>query len=669
MRCSEIRTRFLLAVLFFPIFTLQVFYSAGTLEASHHIDDDVVTKHPAALTRLEKLSGFEFVGSGNTTFQGTDYIYVGDSRVRHMFAAHLRYEDIEETWYDDDRCLNNSFRYSNVDHCANSESDVLLEDENAVRYRACWRTDLECFERLIAKPQEYLKLRNSRRSKLFISIGLHDVVFRVSSEKNFVASLRNLMHSLSEVFEFAEDVTWISLYQLFDPAQNKKPKFSSYKKLNKRLASLAERSNDVASSFSFTVFNVTENLHLSTSSALSPDTVHLYHDVESSLVTEMLNSSQHFHKVLDHLEKAGMNLTGSASTAFSCGERPFILPPRSSHVKVVFFGGSVTSDNKMIQGFKRSSAKHMNWTVSAVNLGEPGTDSTYQAHCWEHTSSGHLRGANFVFVEYCANDNDVNTVSLKRLLEAMLGLPGSPAVFYYCHRGPRSRLQRREIPSAHLELAKSMGVNAVTNHFLLFNSRLCEDGLLFRDSIHLTQRGGDVIGDLLHKAIHKCSRWQNTSSKVIPFVANVTPSVCYSSLGPRGVRNLDPLVSGWKFVEDSHRSAPNGKNGFEPFSRDSKMKVTLPSGCQYLNIKLFYIVSNKSEMGMVNVSISKCPGYTQTISGHGKAPFTMTRAVTLNIPGRCCTSSNQLVIELRPVQRLKNVPNSTRFRVSAVAMH
>jgi len=502
------------------------------------------------------------------------------------------------------------------------------------------------------------------------------MVYRITLPGQFVSKLSKVFSVLMHLDPCLE-ITWISLYPLIDPQPGRDAKFPNYQHINNLITQVNSETNKSVSSAGFRVFNVSAYFP-NLSPEMSSDTVHLSKRFDMYLVRELLNISTvgaAISKSKALLENH--TIDQSVSSMVSCGERRTQLPGRGEELLVVFFGGSVTSDGRMIAGFMKTAHDMFGWNVKAVNAGEPGTDSTYQSYCWQHNTGQNISDAKIIVVEYCANDHDLETKPLRRLLLGLSSIKSSPFIVYYCHRSPKNRF-KSTIPDIHWELVKTLGIAAVTNLFILENTLKVEEELMFRDPVHLTPFGGAVSGELILRTFSKCAqeplssalkesptREQHAEETLLKHseLSDENRTTCFSSLGQESYRNLRSIASGWPFIQSKHVSAPNGKNGFEGKVGGSCLTINANTTKRFEKVILFYLKSRDADMGKANVTVESCDGFSQVVDGHTESPVSVTRAQLLSIPRNCALTGS--------VSRGLNVcklGSGDRFRVVALVL-
>ena len=242
-------------------------------------------------------------------------------------------------------CNNNTFRYTHDNDCLNKEVGRQVGD-TVLSYKACWRTNLNCFSILasnVSSASTFLGLQRATRTRVFLSLGLHDMVYRITLPGQFVSKLSKVFSVLMHLDPCLE-ITWISLYPLIDPQPGRDAKFPNYQHINNLITQVNSETNKSVSSAGFRVFNVSAYFP-NLSPEMSSDTVHLSKRFDMYLVRELLNISTvgaAISKSKALLENH--TIDQSVSSMVSCGERRTQLPGRGEELLVVFFGGSVTSD-------------------------------------------------------------------------------------------------------------------------------------------------------------------------------------------------------------------------------------------------------------------------------------------------------------------------------------
>ena len=627
----------------------------------------------------------------------THHLYIGDSRILQMCSAHLRTATAaQESSCVPQNCGKEDEHFTAI---CSSQERVVNSGNDVFRYFACGSTDAPCFRTLSgenSRINKLLKLKRDLKYRIYIGVGTSDILNGTASIEQIKSSLLDVLGAFQDLTPRSE-ITWVGVFPLITPAPDAKASFGDLEQLNKRISTLRNETNSMARAFNLKVFDVTEIIGSgSLPYRLSPDSIHLYDDLVYFVVNEMRNASN-LHLMLraygemnissfarfelTHPLNARQSGAAKVNSDIYCGSRPLRLPTMGSTVKVAFFGGSVTSDGKMINGFKENAKKYFRWEVSEVNLGEAGTDSTYRSYCLVQASRANvMRDIQIAVIEYCANDHDLNATRLEQLIRGVMSLPSSPLVLYYCHRGPGSRLSRSDIPKVHWDLVKTLGVLGARSNHILINSLRREDALLFRDKVHLTPYGGQVIGALLVRALHECTT-SSTDNASLPSVfprkqVELNESMCYSSLGPEESRNMDKIVDGWRFVQYSHRSAPNGKNGYEP--RDSNDILTIrihDHGGLARKVIMFYLASNDPSMRSVNVTIDGCPDFVQTIHGFWNRALRVISRTVIELPRMKCSNLSHIVFRVQllplntiPMAHSSSCFNTTCFRMVAVAV-
>ena len=629
------------------------------------------------------------VASSCPSSKNTLHLYLGDSRTRNLFGAHLSLLGLDpgasESYYEDARCTNNTFRYSNSDYCLGKATLIHTSCGNSIAVLECWRSDLECFSELYEDPSRagslirgVLKRSHSGKvsSRIFervilrFNIGLHDMVYSIITPDEYVQRMVRIMDNIASVENPILNVTWIDLYHLIPPTEDTQPKFSNWAAINQNIDVVAPVVAASAKSFGFDVLNVSVLLGKSIPPHWSYDTEHLNSNIEQFLLHEML----HLSKERD-FAAAMTSLTSRPAPDLTCGARSLNLPGEGEHVLVAFLGGSVTSDYKYISSFVHSAKLFFNWTVEAVNLGEPATGSAYQSMCWRQTSGGKLSSSNIIILEYCANDFD-NGNSIRRLLKSILESAHHQIVLYYCHLGPRSRFDSGVMES-HMDVAREKGIMALTNKHILKNVLKREEHLFFRDDIHLTEVGGHHTGYLLLQTLKHCSEVRRSDPRL--YLSDDTASntdkaspipqtTCHTSLGPEENRNLDEIVTanateGWHFVQDEHPSAPNGKNGYETNVSGSCLSLSLNATCDSI-VMLFYRFSSDVSMGNAVVTLEACQEISTELNGYWENGYTITAQAEIHVPPSCCFDGPRAL----KICSLQRYTNSSKFRVMAVGV-
>ena len=366
----------------------------------------------------------------------------------------------------------------------------------------------------------------------------------------------------------------------------------------------------------------------------------------------------------------------------SCGCQNTSALRDLEHITVAFFGGSVTADFLYVTSFQQNAVDIINKTVSTINFGEPATDASYQSMCVEHSLGQELGTIDVVVVEYCVNELYSYTSNLELLIRKILRMRSRPLVMYYCHVAPRNRFSGL-VSEAHLSLGQSLGLMTVTNSYMMSNmlKNSGTEEIVFRDDVHLTQEGGKIIAQLLLKTLAFCTSAQepvkaeastcNISSVSSSSASNVSShDQCFTALGPESHRNLRDIVasSSWPFVEQQHRSAPNGKNGYETTVEDTCILFNLNLTCSD-SVSLFYLLSSQKSMGLAEVRHSECPERPQIISGYHDADLSIVSRVELNmtmLPECCSHAPKQVQLSVCSRQR---VTAASRFRIIALGLH
>jgi len=539
---------------------------------------------------------------------------------------------------------------------------------------------MRCFQSLHDNVTSALQLLNLEREALRIlnletesdssfdlvlHFGFHNMVYNTPLDA-FYNYLAKTFENLSQ-FQPRVRVTWVSLYPLIEPAPGREAKFSNYVALNGKLASVAARTNELALSYGFQVFDTNQFIPKLTWD-MSPDSVHLHASVDFFLAHELLNIST-FDLALDSLHNKSNSLSDFAADDIFCGNQIFQAISEDQVVHVAFLGGAVTSDMHMITGFKNAARVRLRWTVKLYNLAEPSTDSLYQSLCWEQSVLGSLSRVHIVFLEYCSDDKDPNTTALRRLILSLSDSPQNPYIIYYCHYGPKNRLGQRQFPEKHWKLAHSLNITAVRNLFLLKNVLFKEESLLFRDRYHLTPKGGLEIGNLLVRALQYCFSSNDGSRNVVETISLTAPKVehkkCFTSVGPVESRNLGTVASGWNFVESANPSAPNGRNGYESEVPEDCLSIHLNVTCPIPRVTLFHLSSNAPEMGLVNITAVQCKLFHQIVNSKSNNALPIAKGTVLSLED-CCPENGYLDLDIciAPVQ--SNSSSVSRFRVVAV---
>ena len=629
---------------------------------------DTLYKHAPLCTRTEKLL----------------YLYIGDSRTRLLYSNHLRSAhlnpDTPAYYYDDQRCVNNTFRYGNVGYCSKRRTALQIGCGEYLAILECWRSDLECFQRLQADSSsaisflEDVLLRKIDVSlseiKMVINFGLHDLVSGVSSPDDLVDGVVRVFENLASIDRPSLNITWVDLYPLIPPFENIQPKFPDWESINKDVTYAAPKLKAAATSFGFDLLDVAALLG-DMRPSWSDDTVHLKDAINGYLELELLRVLRP-STILTNLTALHI-----PDEDIFCGNQDFVLPKRGDRVIIAFLGGSVTSDQKYVGHFLETVKHSHGWNAKGINLGEPATGSAYQSLCWPQTSNGTLSEANIIVLEFCVNDFDTNASSLRRLIKSIKLSKRRPIVLYYCHLAPRYRFDFRMLET-HMNLAKELGITAVSNRFFMSNILKREESLFFRDDLHLTDRGAYHTGLLLLRAIETCAKnVHHAGPNQIGAQARdaIKPrnrtgnefQTCYTGLGPLGSRNIDEVVinTEWQFVQDKHPSAPHGKNGFETTVAGTCLELALQIPCS-TTVTLFHLFSSKASMGEAAVTLTKCENYYERISGFWENGLSITKEHVLSIPANCCSKQSQ-ILKICSLKRATTT-NSSRFRVMAVAV-
>ena len=184
-----------------------------------------------------------------------------------------------------------------------------------------------------------------------------------------------------------------------------------------------------------------------------------------------------------------------------------------------------------------------------------------------------------------------------------------------------------------------------------------EHGMLFRDDVHLSADGGKLVARLLLKAIAQCTKgYENQSMEMACTNLDSFSSTkdhisrkdtCFTALGPPENRNLASVAAApaWPFVEQAHRSAPNGKNGYETNIDGDCMDFTINASC-HSRVYLFYLSSADVNMGKAAVSVGNCTSDVQLVDAHNPHGLSITSLVELQAfsDDACCE------VELTPVK-------------------
>lgn len=619
------------------------------------------------IVQLERAS----FGSKEIFWKGYEpslnYVYIGDSRTRNLFYAHTRRLGVlSPEQYRDQSCKNNTFRYSNVEYCEEQEQGVHVQDIK-ILYRACWIYEQECFKKLQTKKtaEKYLQLEDSSNVHVVLNIGLHDALYRYKEIDAFKQELNKVLRTL--VALRVRHLTWATMFPLLPPQSGRKPKFENWVDKNLNIEMFTRETNMLAEENKVTLLNCTQFFNHQ-DSRLSHDTLHLLDRVNDRLILEILwvHSEPATRSIRNKLWWEHSQMLNDST----CG---LMHPMLRDNMTVAFFGGSVTSDGKIVRAFNSQSLEVLGVTTRVINLGEAATTSAYQSQCMSQTLR--TTSVDVVVIEYCVNDATEPISTLQNLFQQVLALPSDPAVVYYCHRAPRNRfLFSNDTVSRHLNLAHEYGLMTFTNTFMLHNMLQADFPVLFRDNTHLTGHGGSVVARHLLKSIKQCSKEKSSLSPSQYVIRNNAttlrpPISCYTALGPPEHRNLHSLIgkaSGWPFIEQSHQSALNGKNGYESSKAGQCLDISLHFSCANDTVSMFYLASADPNMTEVNLSIHACPKYSQVISG--RAPqnsIVARRHLNFTSAGNCC-SAEVRKYSIR-VCTARNSQETSRFRLVAIS--
>jgi len=593
------------------------------------------------------------------------FTYVGDSRARHMFAAHARSLNLDpKRHYLDQRCHNNTFRYANADNCLNSENELHDDDGTRLLFRQCWRSSLSCWTQLTDNKLSflrYLKLDPIHDHVIVVNVGLHDAIYNYQNIQNtYFAGLHRMFTFVSQ-FDHLH-MTWVQPYPLLAPQLGKSAKFENWRDINGRIEAVASKSRLLAIASGIRAFDVREYIGDFTAS-MSPDTVHLMPDVDDTLLAPLIELQENNDKQAS-IEKLNHD-------DFMCGNQSFQLSSSDS-ITVAALGGSVTSDGSYIQPFGNYLRLIFNKNVTILNFAEPATGSQYASSCAAHSLTSYAGTIDLVMIEFCQNDFDPMAEDLTKLINY---LRLEYYVFYYCHLGPRlmNSDNRVHVANQHWALMKNSNVLAFRNKGMMSmvsnNDTLKE--LLFRDAVHLKKPyGGNVVSELLAVSLLHCAGKELKTRSERAGRNILKQGECYTNLGPKDSRNFQTIVNhseGWRFVESEHHSTTTGKNGYEATSVGSCISLRATVNVCDRPIFLFYLSSGRESLGQVNVTTNGCD-HSQVISGfHEGSPYTHSTRARLSFLDRCCEKTKDDAVKLINVCSIGDKTIQYKFRIIALA--
>jgi len=642
------------------------------------------TKLPrVTITESTSVYSEERPPSGGVESRSVNYVYVGDSRVRQLYEAHLKHlKLLNRQRYSLSACNENAFRYKHPTTCSESELSVMNKQQR-VMLRECWRSDLACFQQLAAGAEnamQYLTIDQKHNFRVIMNFGLHDALYLkdTSFEKNFFQRLDEIFkifHRLKNV-----ELIWFSPFPLFPPEEGKTAKFASWATENSYIKEMAQTGNAIARKHNVAVLDISEFISPLVPT-MSPDTVHPSAAIMNYLFHELLSLVDDHEILLAKVQPESILREFKPELDVSCGCQSTTVLRNLEHINVAFFGGSVTADFLYVTSFQQNAVDIINKTVSTINFGEPATDASYQSMCIEHSLGQELGRVDIVVVEYCVNELYAHTSNLELLIRKILRMIPKPLVVYYCHVAPRNRFSGL-VSEAHLSLSKRFGLMTFSNSYMM--SAMLKNSpaekIMFRDEVHLTHEGGTMIAQLLLKTLAFCSSAHEPieEGKSTCNISSASPSVassmlshdqCFTALGPESHRNLREIVqsSSWPFVEQQHRSAPNGKNGYETAIDKTCILFSLNLTCSE-SVSLFYLLSSQKDMGLVEVTHSECPKRVQIISGYHDIDLSIVSRVELNmtrLPECCSNTPQQVQISMCSRQR---VTAASRFRIIALGV-
>lgn len=602
-----------------------------------------------------------------------NFVYIGDTRARLLYLAHQRALRANSTWISstEERLLHG---------CPSG-----VKDNFKIQYVPCKEIQEKCLQKSV-EQLTYVDV-------LIVALGLHDAL-----KRDGVSQRR---HDFSLITTQAQELTprqtiWVPPHSLIPPISHS---------FHMRLSDSVDRINYLVKEWSVEFVNFLiaagydNNTNIFHMQELLEDCGRVCNIYTGRTSTDGVDYWDEVYDYAIHqiawIDASGGELearnSAHASSAFvpgdwTCGSEDLSSLVIKDELQVASFGGSVTSDGLYVNSFAKHLANITGQKVNVHNFGEPATDSTYQSLCLEHTLNSTEVQFDLVLVEYCVNDMRHPDVSLKQLMIKLISLnPSSAAVMYYCHRAPRN-IFGGELVDSHWNMTRDLGLigyrsKSIINSVLRSRS---EAELFYRDDVHLSQQGADVIGNILATGLLYCAS-QTGSSVVTPKidlgattqgtldhspVAIESADVCFTALGPNETRNLAQVVEvqeGWEFVEHEHRSAPNGKNGYESITSGACMHVNINISSCANDVYMFYLYAGDEDMGIVELSLEYCPSFSQQLNGYSGLGFAVTEGRKIEIIPSCCEKlrGNQL-LRVCSAQRAGQ-QSHPRFRIIALA--
>ena len=611
----------------------------------------------------------------------SDVVYFGDSRAEQLFEADARSSSVHpysvrqsqltrRICEDDDRekrelRVQRGFRSSQY---------------RQISYFPCTKSEGECFENATGtRIHNFLRLRREVQTMIVFSLGTCEAIEGMDID---IFLLR--LNRLIDVMERLKDVhtVWILPLRLFAPftGEELNAKLVEWDSINSRVDKFKLSIKQTLITRKAQAFDIQDTIDECDvkepickmyTGRLSDDIFHLWDEVCDYAVHQLLWLSAPDTEVrrreLDHI------FSDLVPQDVACGSQR-AMSMEGPELHVAAFGGSVTSDGLLLNQVVAHLSNLLGRKISLHNFGEPATDSTYESFCIGNTLACEAVTPHIIIVEYCVNDMNPLSDNLRILLTKLLRLDPVPFLLYYCHRAPRNIFGGKTV-DAHLRLAHDMGISSFTNKRVLnaMLNRSAEKTLVFRDDVHLTEFGAYLLGKLLAQAVTKCMT--TTADQVLERLSQEfdDSEQCFTTLGSKEQRNFDGLSPklgpGWNFVQIQHRSAPNGKNGYESSVAGSCLEIIMSVSCK-TEVFLFYLLSGADDMGAAEVTSDACTNFSQIVDGRTSLSFSVTAHVRLEFAEHhgCCTerpTSTKVRICALPQQ---DNEKAVRFRTIAVGL-
>lgn len=595
-----------------------------------------------------------------------NFMYFGDSRARLLFLSHLRALRADVIWV--------PVRQATEKYGCPASSGKAIQ----LMYAPCDEIQEGCFKNLGGGVADLT---------LIVALGFRDALKRVGMSQR----KRDFAMIVAEARKFAPRITiWVPPHPVIPPLSGG---FSDHLSLTD-----AGTVNDLLENWTFDFINF-----LSAAGYHNQTNIFRIHDLLADCTRACriytgrpsFDGIDYWHEVYDYaihqllwndaaeIELLHRNITDVVSTLvqgdLTCGTQNLQKLLGKDDLEVAAFGGSVTSDGLYINSFAAHLANLTGKNIKLHNFGEPATDSTYQSLCLEHTLGLAQTQLDLVLVEYCVNDMRPGDPNLRNLLKKLISLDHPPSVMYYCHRAPRNILGGM-VMDAHWNLTTQLGLFGYRNKFMV-NAALrsrSEAALFYRDDVHLNPLGADIIGFALAKGLHHCAATlvQNVSEVQFGSAPRTSSHLhdqfpgdaCHTALGPPESRNLAEIVEaeeGWKFVEYEHRSAPNGKNGYESQAASVCMKIHVNISCS-TDLYVFYLSAGYEDMGIAKLSLHGCTSFQQELEGFSGLGFAVTANRKIDLSPCCSMLPRHHVLRLCSANRPDDESHH-KFRTIAIA--